>query len=170
MGGSILLTLFLALFVAVGVGILGFGVHSLHLTKQAAHWPTTPGKIVASDFVVNSDSDGTTYRAKVRYSYNAAGRELTGDKIAFGYMGSSGETFHRQIHEALPVNAQVAVRYDPQKPERAVLSFGVNQSIVFLLIFGAVWTMFTVGFIAMFVLSNKGAGALLENFLIYSRG
>jgi hypothetical protein len=170
MGGSIFLTLFFGLFIAVGVGVLGFGMHALQLAKRAEQWPTTPGTVVSSDFVTNYDSDGDTYRARVRYTYNANGVELTGDKVAFGYAASSSESFHRDIHNALPVNTQVAVRYDPRDPERAVLTFGTNQSIKFLIIFGGVWTMFTLGMIAMFWLSGQGATTILQNMIIYSRG
>ena len=170
MGGSIGLTIFFGLFLAVGVGILGFGMRSLHLSKQAEHWPTVSGAVTSSDFVVSHDDDGTSYRTKLSYQYNVMGRALTGEKIAFGYSGSSSENFHRDIFNALPVNAEVAVRYDPNNPERAVLSFGINQSIKFLMIFGAVWTIFTLGMMAMFWMSTQGATTLLENMIIYSAG
>jgi len=171
MGGSIFLTLFFGLFLAVGVGILGFGLRSLYVSKQAEQWPTVSGQITASDFDVSTDSEGsTTYRTKIAYAYNVLGRELTGKKIAFGYVGSSSQSFHRDIYNALPVNTQVAVRYHPANPERAVLPFGVNQSILFMIIFGAVWTFFTLGMVAMFWLSAQGASSLLENIVIYSRG
>ncbi|MEO1242907.1 MAG: DUF3592 domain-containing protein [Pseudomonadota bacterium] len=170
MGGSIFLTLFFGLFLAVGVGILGFGLRALHMSKQAEHWPTVSGTVMSSDFEVSHDDDGTTYRTKLSYAYNVMGRELTGKKIAFGYSGSSSEKFHRDIYNALPVNSQVAVRYDPNKPERAVLSFGTNQSIKFLMIFGAVWTMFTLGMMAMFWMNGQGATTLLQNMIVYSKG
>ncbi|HRX38868.1 MAG: DUF3592 domain-containing protein [Parvularculaceae bacterium] len=170
MGGQVFLALFFGLFLAIGVGILGFGANALYQSRLAQSWPTASGKIVSSDFQVNSDSDSDTYAAKVRYSYEVMGRVLTGERIAFGYTASSGESFHRDIYNALPVNTQVAVRYDPANPERAVLAYGMNQSIVFLLIFGAVWTMFTVGMIAMFWLSGQGGGSLLDNIIIYQRG
>lgn len=170
MGGSIFLTLFFGLFLAIGVGILGYGLHALNMSRQAEHWPTVSGVITSSDFVVSHDDDSTTYRTKVQYAYNVLGREIVGEKIAFGYAGSSSQQFHRDIYSALPVNSQVAVRYDPNKPERAVLSFGVNQSIKFLMIFGAVWTMFTVGMIAMFWMSGQGATTLLDNMIVYSKG
>lgn len=168
MGGSVLLTLFFSLFLAVGVGILGFDLRSLHNANMAAHWPTVTGQITASDFRIDSDSDSTTYRTEVAYQYHVMGRDLTGDKIAFGYSGSSSEKFHRDIHNALPVNTQVGVRYDVDDPERAVLSYGINQSIKFLILFGAIWTIFTLGMVAMFWLSTQGAGALLQNMIIYS--
>jgi hypothetical protein len=169
MGGSIFLTLFFGLFLAVGLGILGYGVHSYHYGKQAALWPTTPGTITSSDFQVNSDDDGTTYNVKVQYRYTPDNMERTGKTIAFGYSGSSGERYHREIYDALPVGAQVAVRYDPSKPDRAVLSHGVNRSIIFLLLFGGVWTIFTVGMAAMLMLSESGVNVLLSNMVVYSR-
>ena len=51
-----------------------------------------------------------------------------------------------------------------------MLSFGINQSIMFLILFGATWTLFTAGMAAMFWLSETGAGGLVENLVIYSRG
>ncbi len=167
MGG---LVLFFGLFFAIGFGILGFGVHSMHMAKKAEHWPTVPGQITSSDFVVSSDDDGTSYRTKLSYTYNANGRDYTNKKIAFGYAGSSSQKFHRDIYDALPVNSQVAVRYDPANPERAVLSFGIHQSIMFLMLFGATWTLFTAGMAAMFWLSGQGVGGLVENMIIFSRG
>jgi len=169
MGGSMFLTLFFALFIAIGVGILGFGLRSLYMSNQAAGWPTVPGRIISSDFDVSSDEDGTTYRTDLAYTYSAMGREITGKKIAFGYSGSSSQSFHRAVYNALPVDTEVAVRYSPSNPERAVLTFGINQSIIFLIIFGAVWTMFTLGIGSMFWLSAQGAGNIVDNMIIYSR-
>ena len=170
MGGSVFLTLFFGLFLAVGVGILGYGLYSLNMARQAESWPTVQGTIIESRFEVDLDDEGDTYKTKVAYTYNVLGRELTGKRIAFGYAGSSSEKFHRDIHHALPVNTSVAVRYDPSDPARAVLSFGVNQSIKLLLLFGAVWTIFFFGMIAMFWLGGQGASTLLQNMVIYSRG
>ncbi|MAW78853.1 MAG: hypothetical protein CMI63_01340 [Parvularcula sp.] len=169
MGGSIGLTLFFGLFLAVGAAMLFWGGRSYYYSLEAAHWPTTPGDIIASDFRVNSDSDGDTYEAKVEYKYAPDGYERIGKTIAFGYTASSGRQFHHEIYEALPVGAQVAVRYDPSKPDRAVLTHGVNRSILFILIFGLIWTVFTVGILSIFLLSEQGAGGLLDNMVIYSR-
>lgn len=168
MGGHVFLTLFFGLFLAVGAAMLFWGGRSYYYAQQAAHWPTTPGEITRSDFRVNSDSDGATYEAQVEYRYNPDGYERTGKTIAFGYTASSGERFHRELHMALPVGAQLAVRYDPGKPDRAALSYGVNKSILFILIFGAVWTFFTIGLAALFLMGDAGAGAMLANITIYS--
>ena len=170
MGQPIFLTIFFGLFLAIGLLILGFGARSLYMSKLAESWPTVQGRIISSDFETSTDSDGdTTYRANISYEYDVMGRRLTSDRVAFGYSGSSSYGFHKEIHDALPAGATVAVRYDPSKPERAALSYGLNQSILFLLIFGAVWTFFTVGMIAMFWISEQGAGGLLQNMNVYDR-
>jgi len=167
--GTIGLTLFLGLFLAVGLGLLFFGSRSLHLAKQAESWPTAQGEVTARDFKINSDDDGTTYRAEIKYSYSVLGQNYDGDHIAFGYSGSSARQFHRDLLDALPVGASIAVRYDPESPERAVLSHGMNKSILFLLIFGCTWTVFTLGIASLFFLSEGGANTLLSNITVYSR-
>lgn len=168
-GAPIAGVVFIGIFVLIGVAILLFAGRSYHFAKQAAAWPTTPGEIVASDFVVNSDEDGTTYRTKVTYEYAVNGQSYIGDRVAFGYSGSSRRTFHRKIYDALPIRTKLAVRYDPENPSRTALSHGVNRSIIFLVIFGLVWTIFSVGMGALLVVSESGGETLLENMLIYDR-
>lgn len=170
MGNYLFVTVFFGVFLAIGFGVLGYGFHSMNMARAAADWPSVQGTITASKFEVDRDSEGDTYKTNVSYTYNVLGRQLSGKRIAFGYSGSSSEKFHRDIFEALPVNTSVAVRYDPSDPSRAVLSFGVNQSIKFLLIFGAVWTMFVTGMVAMLWLNGQGADTLVGNMVIYSRG
>ncbi|MGF1545215.1 MAG: DUF3592 domain-containing protein [Parvularculaceae bacterium] len=165
--GQIVGGVFLALFVAVGLGLLGYGAHAWRLASVAAHWPTATGRIVSRDFDIDRDSESTTYRTKVRYVYEVNGRELTGETIAFGYAGSSSERFHREVYAALSVGRDVAVRYDPNDPSRAALSHGVNQSILFIVIFGATWTLFTLGMATMVFVGDKGAARLLGNIQFY---
>lgn len=168
MGDSVVLTILFVTFLAIGVGIFGFGLHSLNMSKKAEHWPTVQGEILTSEFDVSPGEGSDTYRAKVSYRYSVLGTSFTGKKIAFGYSNSSSESFHREIFNALKVKTQVAVRYNPEKPEQAVLSFGINQSIKFLLLFGAIWTVFTLGMMAMFWTSYQGTSTLLQNMIIYS--
>ena len=169
MGSSMIGGLFIALFLAIGFAILAFAARSYFLAQQAADWPTAPGRILSSDFEVDSDSDGTTYRVRVSYEYEAAGLTRQGDRIAFGYAGSSGEKFHRSVYKTLPAETRLAVRYDPNDPDRSVLSFGVNQSIIFMLIFGVIWTVFTLGFCALMFLDSVAPSTLVSNIVVYDR-
>lgn len=167
--GSLGATLFIGLFVLIGVAILLFAMRSLTLAKQAESWPTAQGQITDRSFDVDTDEDGTSYRTKLSYAYSVGGQSYANEKIAFGYAGSSARDFHRKIYDALPVGTSLAVRYDPDNPERAVLSHGMNKSILFLLIFGAIWTVFSLGIGSLFFLMGEGSNNLLANMIIYSR-
>lgn len=165
-GGSVVLYLFFAVFLAVGLGILGFGVRSLAKSQQVEGWPKTWGTLLERELIESSDSDGTTYRVEVRYRYAVAGREYESDRIAFGYTGSSAHDTHRAIHEKLQRGDAVQVRYDPEDPAQAALVYGLHQSTIFMLIFGGVWTMFTLGLFSLFFLSARPDTALLERLIV----
>ena len=66
-------TPFIGVFYAVGFGMLGFGLWSARRSTLAATWPTTPAKITSLEVHEKSDSDGSTYEVKVRYSYTVDG-------------------------------------------------------------------------------------------------
>ncbi len=165
-GGGVVLYLFFAVFLAIGLGILGFGVRSLMKSQQVEAWPKTWGTLLERALVESSDSDGTTYRVEVRYRYAVAGREYESDRIAFGYTGSSAHDTHRAIHEKLERGDAVQVRYNPADPAEAALVYGLHQSTIFMLIFGGVWTMFTLGLFSLFYLSARPDAAMLERLIV----
>ena len=168
--GGMFVTIFIGVFVAIGPAVIGYGANSWRLAKQAENWPTAEGVIVARNLKVSTGEDGTTYRAEIDYAYSVGGQDYRHDKIAFGYAGSSAEKFHRDVYDALTVNTRIlAVRYDPNEPSRAVLSYGVNRSIIALMVFGAIWTLFCAGFIVLLLMNSQGADMLLKNVLIYSK-
>ena len=95
---SIGLLSFMALFFAVGFGVLGHGVWSLLQSNRAKSWPTTPGKVETCRISESTDSDsGTSYTVEVNYSYTVGNRAYAGNRIAFGYSGSSGRQAHAEI-------------------------------------------------------------------------
>ena len=160
--------LFISLFYAVGFGVLGYGIRSLILSNTAKTWPTTEGDVESCTITESSDSDGTTYKVDVQYSYTVAGTRYAGDRIAFGYAGSSGRTAHQEIADRLSGAKTVHVRYDPANPSRAVLSFGLNRSTIFMLVFGATWLLFVTGFTALWMTSSLSDTGIL-NTLVTTR-
>lgn len=166
-GGSLLAALFLSFFLLIGLAILVYAARSCQQAKAAGAWPTARGEITERRLEVDDDVDGATYKTHVKYAYAVNGVRYVGDRIAFGYAGSSREDYHRGIHSTLLEKTALAVRYDPNDPSRSVLSHGVNNSIVFLMIFGAVWTLFTLGLGALFVISESGSDALVSNIIVY---
>ena len=55
------------------------------------------------------------------------------------------------------------MRYLPDHPADSSLSYGLHQSIKFLLAFGAMWLVFTVGLHVLFWVTSEADSALLDN-------
>lgn len=158
-------TLFISVFFAVGFGMVGYGLYSLRTSTLAKSWPTVEGKIVSCDLKESSDSESTTYQVQVKYSYTVDDRSFMGDRIAFGYGGSSGRTAHQEIADRLSAAKTVLVRYDPANAARSVLSYGLNRSTLFVLIFGATWLFFVTGFAVLFFVGSTSDTGILSTLV-----
>lgn len=99
---------------------------------QAQGWRETPCTILESRVDVHSDSDGSTYRVAVRYSYlappptpgAAEGQEMTGDRYDFATGHSSGREAKDAAVRANPPGLRRTCWVDPAHPERSVLERG----------------------------------------------
>lgn len=130
---------------AVGVVVLWFGIDNLMMANLAKSWPTTEGTIKSSKCVYYYDLDtilnlNSSYFTHVDYSYSVAGKSYKGDRIAFGYNGSWWRRPNQKIADKLSSARTVLVRYDPDKPSTAVLSYGLNGSTAVKLFAGS-WIM-----------------------------
>jgi hypothetical protein len=103
---------------------------------------------------------------QVRYRYRVAGAGDESDRIAFDDGGSSDYESHRAIHDRQTLGDSVRVRYDAIDPAVSALTHGLNRSAVILLIFGAVWTMCTLGLFALLLRSNRADRGLLEGLIV----
>ncbi len=166
--GTILLIVFMGLLFAVGIGLLGYALWTAWRSLAAAHWQVAPGTITSCELAEHSDGEGgRTYQVKVEYKYSVGGQEFTGDRLAFGYAGSSGHDAHQQILHRLK-NAQVVdVRYDPLDPATSTLSFGIHRSIQFMFVFAGTWLAFMVGFATLFWLFSRSDNVLLQNLVTH---
>jgi hypothetical protein len=162
-----MLIAFFSIFFAVGLGMFGYSLYSIKKSNEVATWPMVIGRITSSEMTSNSDSDGTTYRVKVSYDYSVMGQIHHGDRIAFGYSGSSGHEAHQQILERLPAGRQVEVRYHPEKPQEAALAYGFHRSTKFTLAFSITWLLFTSGVALMFWLFSRPDQALLDSIRLH---
>lgn len=163
---AVFLILFFGLFLLVGLVMLGIAGRSWWKSNQVEAWPVVDGEVIERDLSEDSDSDGTTYRAIVRYRYTVAGRGYESDRIAFGYLGSSGRDSHQAIHDALSRSDRIGVRYNPADPSESALAHGLNKSTVMLLVFGIVWTFFTLGLATLFWLGASRDAALVERLIL----
>ncbi|MBM3459957.1 MAG: DUF3592 domain-containing protein [Armatimonadetes bacterium] len=155
-----------SVFYLIGIVLLWSAVASARESTRAAAWPTTPATITSLELSEKSDSDGSAYEVKVRYTYTVHKVTYEGDCLAFGYAGSSGRESHDEIHRRLKEAKAVAVRYDPANPSVSCLSFGLHRSILLRLAFAVTWLVFVTGSTVMFRLLTRGDKVLLDNLSV----
>jgi hypothetical protein len=136
------------IFIAVGAGVLFFGVRGLIRAKASMNWPEVPGTVVSSrvDRQHSTNSDGrssTTYHAEINYRYTVAGTTYHGSRVAYGDYGSSSSSHARKIVNRYPEGKKVTVRYMPEDPEECLLESGMKAQSWFMPVFGLVF--FVIG-------------------------
>lgn len=162
-----LFTMFISVFYAIGLGILGYALWSARRSSVASNWPVASGSIDVCSLETKSDSDGgTTYEVKVQYSYSVHGKHFTGTRLAFGYAASSGHEAHEQICHKLKNSKSVDVRYDPTDPSNSTLSFGIHRSIQFMFAFAITWLDFVFGFTVIWWVASRSDDVLLRNLMV----
>ena len=134
------------IFLAIGLGIMIWGTKVLSNARASADWPATPGVITASSVErsqssssSSSSSSRPTYSANISYSYSVEGSNYTSGTVSFGQYGSSDSDHAREIVSRYPVNKEVDVFYNPEKPETSVLEPGVTWSSYLILGMGAIF-------------------------------
>jgi hypothetical protein len=158
---------FFSVFFLIGFGLLGYGLWNARRSMQAASWPTTPGTITQLSVQEDSGGEGgTTYMVKLLYTYRVDGVLYEGNRLAFGYSGSSNRQAQQEIHRKLNDAKEVSVRYDPSDPAVSCLSFGLHGSIRFILLFSIIWLVFFIGGAVAVWLSSGSDSVLLENLSI----
>jgi hypothetical protein len=157
--------LFFAAFLAIGLAILGVGVRALWQSQQVHTWPTVQGMLLERK-LVEDDSDGSTYHVAVKYAYLVNGSRYESDRLAYGYSASSGRRSHQAILDKLMRGETVRVHYNPAKPSEAALAYGLNHSTLVVLMFGAIWTIFTLGLFALFVINSVSDTRLIDRLFV----
>jgi hypothetical protein len=113
-----------------GIVIAAIAVR-LVAVRRAAHWPSTPGRIVRSgtmaQTVTHADAPSSIRNvADVAYEYTVGGRTYRGSRI--GVAGSTGGPDVAATLARYHVGALVTVFYDPADPKNAVLERGFMGS------------------------------------------
>lgn len=114
--------------IALGVvwmaGFVFIHFRAVGKAKASETWPTTIGKLVSSEVVVEECRDGEGsdwYNPVVAYSYTAAGRTIEGSRIRFGNVRRGSRKKAEAVLAPYRAGAPVTVRYNPENPEEAVL-------------------------------------------------
>jgi Protein of unknown function (DUF3592) len=88
----------------------------------ARSWQETTCTVLESRVAESSDSDGTTYRPEIVYTYSSGGRAYRSDRYDFLGVWSSGRAGKEEIVARHPPGARVPCWIDPDRPEEAMLS------------------------------------------------
>ena len=115
----------LLLFGLLWLGGFAF-IHFRAVGKARASetWPTAMGKVTRSEVIVEEDKDGegsTWYNPVVAYAYNVAGETVEGSRIRFANMRRGSRKKAEEILARYSAGETVTVRYNPEKPNEAVL-------------------------------------------------
>jgi len=121
---------FVAALSGLGLLTLLFSLGYLRYVWQAAKWPVTRGRILASGteaFLPRHDVTSrsglrTHYKPSVIYAYEVNGHQYQGDRLTIGAIVSA--TFSgmaKRTAAKYPVGAEVDVHYNPQNPGESVL-------------------------------------------------
>jgi hypothetical protein len=122
----------------------GFLLWGVCRQVAATGYPSVPGRITYSAVQTNSDGDGDTTRAKLRYEYTVQGVAHTGDRLRYNDVSTNDNHAARVVSEH-PVGKQVPVFYSPSDPADAVLAPGVQGMDLFLALFLTPFNVIMVG-------------------------
>ncbi|HSN86301.1 MAG TPA: DUF3592 domain-containing protein [Thermoanaerobaculia bacterium] len=113
---------FFGLFLAVGLGLSWFILAKPLMGLLAARsWTETTCVVQASRVEESSDSDGSTYKPVIDYTYTYNGGEYRSSRYQFVDFSSSGYQGKADVVARYPPGARTACYVNPEDPSEAVL-------------------------------------------------
>ncbi|MCH2181631.1 MAG: DUF3592 domain-containing protein [Mariniblastus sp.] len=148
----------------IGLLLTLYGQYQLSWARASADWPVVPGRIVTSEVTTHTDEEGTTYSDEIEYAYTVDGTEYEAGVVVIG-----GHSYGaHNVVARYPLNADVSVAYDPNKPSRAVLEPGVEsyewQTFGISMILGALFMATLFNFILRRAMNEEKS--ILDHTLI----
>ncbi len=166
MGVQILVSGLLFLFFsAIGIVLIIISLRRRQHAQESQRWLTTDGLITLREAAVSQTSDtsgnaSASYYPRVEYEYTVMGTQYHGTRIAFGAVKNYPQQADVQaVLARYPEGATVAVHYNPNQPEDAVLEQSApaaNLALVIGVIFLVVALCSAVGGIGALLISAIG--------------
>jgi hypothetical protein len=130
----------------IGFIIFASSIFPIINSLRARDWTMAMGKIIHSEVYASKDTgDSTeTYRPNIIFEYSVFGEKFTSDRLYYGVkiMSSGSLANSKKIVAKYPVNKEVAVYYNPEKPKQSVIEpwihfgmgiiFGISICLVLL--------------------------------------
>lgn len=151
--------LFGSVFLMAGLAFAWMtSINPLLKSWSSNSWPETPCTVVKSEIDVDRDSDGTTYRPRIEFTYNFDGMAWQSDTFDFTSLNRS-QARCREIVNAHPVGTRMGCFVNPKDPEEAVILREYDFSLfgfIFPLIFVAIGLAVVLGSLFGFLFTKKG--------------
>jgi hypothetical protein len=117
------LVLFFGLFLAVGLAVSYFVLWKpWSQWLSARSWEESPCRIVSSQVTESSDSDGSTYKVDITYTYVVEGGEIRGSRYDFMDVSSSGYDGKAAVVARYPAGTHGTCWVNPKNRTESVLS------------------------------------------------
>jgi hypothetical protein len=120
------------LFVILGFGIFSWSVWNIALGVDSSAWPETEAIVLVSDLQRVTDTDGGyVYRPEISYRYVVEGQEYVASGAKFGYdrlLNWSAPAI--RLTRKYRAGSKINVRFDPDRPDRAVIEPGASWLLV----------------------------------------
>ena len=138
------------LFLLIGGGLILWESLEVERALASRRWPRVPGKMIRLELEKVEGNEGTSYRYQVLCRYQVGDAELLCSRLRFGLKLSwlipliFARARLKRIAKRHVVAGQVAVAYNPEKPEESVLETGLDAGMIFELLFGAAFFVFGI--------------------------
>jgi hypothetical protein len=134
-GSSMFAGVFFGLFGLVGVAVLiPLVVLPLIEVAKARTWVAVPCEVESSEVETQAGEDGATYRPRIVYRYEYAGRAYESGRYDFVEAYSSGLPGKQAVVDRYPPGWRTNCWVNHEAPEEAVLNRGLPNAMVFGLI------------------------------------
>ena len=137
---------------------------------KAASWQQTVGYLSSVENI-NTSTDVISSEVRVCYSYTVDGREYQGNTIHTAYGSSSFYDAHRGLESLLKPAKKIRVYYDPENPQKSMLSPGFYSCSLAILFGGFIFFSFGFGLLLVFWFTYTGnqnfaLGILIISFIV----
>ncbi len=114
------------LFLLTGAVFAVIGWHGLALGRETSGWPSTKGRVLGQRLALTWIASRMGVRPLVLYRYRVEGTAYECDRISYRLDSSMVFSEAERVAYHYPPGSDVVVRYDPRRPERAVLEAGTG--------------------------------------------
>ncbi|MCP5521922.1 MAG: DUF3592 domain-containing protein [Verrucomicrobiales bacterium] len=142
-GGKIFLTLFLLVFLGMGLLFTGFLVREVVRSAKTRFWPAIPCVVLESGVVEHTDDrdNNSPYLCSVQYRYEWQGRSYTSSQVSLQTPAFSDYGKAAALAGRFPSDREAVCHVNPRQPDQSVLQHGslwVALVVFFPLIFVAI--------------------------------